>query len=173
MDLSLFFACALSALALMVSLSRATQRIQDAKGRADRFDAMKTAQSERIRKEARTTLGLKRELRAIRRRKEILEEECRLLETRLKRAAEVDHVLYVLDDRRTPADQGWVAVIANPEVLEHGNPHLNASAVASWKIGRRFIVWALDEKKAREKIAARYPDRLGFALTSISPHRKR
>ena len=42
-------------------------------------------------------------------------------------------------------------------------------AVASWRKGRRFLVYALDGGKAREKIVARYQDRQGFQVVSLEP----
>jgi hypothetical protein len=39
--------------------------------------------------------------------------------------------------------------------------------VASWQVGRRFLVYALDATKARDKLLSRYPERQAFRLVSL------
>lgn len=68
----------------------------------------------------------------------------------------------MLDDRRTPADLGWLVTVSNADCAGRLNVALDKGAQERWKRGRRFLVWGLDERKAREKTNARYPDHKGF-----------
>ena len=90
-------------------------------------------------------------------------------EASLKTASAIDHRLYVLDDRRTKADQNWVATIVHPGYDQAVSHNALQEAVEGWRKGRRFLVFALDAAKARDKILARYPERVGYQVVSIEP----
>ncbi|AWK85678.1 hypothetical protein [Azospirillum thermophilum] len=156
--------------ALVVSLLLALRRLKTAEERIANAVSRKQAQVDRIRRAARVTLQMGRDLRDARRRRNAIELACEDLEQRLKAAGANDRRLYVLDDRRTQVDAGWVVRVANPDYAARVNATLDPFALESWKRGRRFVVWALDEKKAREKVTARFPEHKGFALTAIEPY---
>ena len=82
----------------------------------------------------------------------------------MKAAAAGDRRIYVLDDRRTQKDQGWLLRVVNIEYASRVNGNLTPTALDGWKRGRRFLVYALDEKKAREKVNARFPENKGFTV---------
>lgn len=164
------FSALVGVAALAVSLLSARRQLRTAEDRIANAATRKQAQVERLRRLARATLDQARELRAVRRRKETIELACEDLEQRLAAAGAVDRRVYVLDDRRTHADGGWVVTVANADYGGRVTGGLEKAALERWKKGRRFLVWGLDEKKAREKTNARYPEHKGFSVLSVKPH---
>ena len=170
MSPELIVAIGLAIVALGAGLVRAFQTVQEARGRVDKLAKSRLTQLERIRKAARTSLQLKRSIRDGEKRKAATQDEVEQAAAGLQSATTIDHRLYVLDDRRTKADQNWIATVSHPS-LDHSSAGHNAlpEAVESWRKGRRFLVFALDVGKAREKISARYPERNGFQVVSMEP----
>lgn len=156
--------------ALAFSLALAIRQLKTAEERILNAAQRKQAQVDRIRRAARGTLRQARDLRDARRRKDAIALACEDLEERLAASGTIDRRVYVLDDRRTANDVAWMVKISNPEYAARVNANLEKRALESWKRGRRFLVWGLDEKKAREKTAARYPDHKGFTILTIQPH---
>lgn len=165
------FAALVGVVSLAVSLLLALRRLRNAEDRVGVLLARKRVQVERIKRAARTTLQQAGELRAAERRKATAELSCEDLEQRLKASAAIDRRVYVLDDRRTQADLGWVLTVANGDYAAKVNAELDPVAQEGWRRGRRFLVWGLDEKKAREKAAARFPEARGFAVTGVEAYR--
>lgn len=155
---------------LSVSLLLAMRRLKTSEERIANAVSRKQAQVERIKKAARATLRQARDLRDARRRKAMAEMACEDLEQRLKSAGAADRRIYVLDDRRTQKDQGWLLRVVNIEYGARVNANLSPTALDSWKRGRRFLVWALDEKKAREKVNARFPENKGFTVMGVESY---
>ena len=164
------FAALVGLSSLVFAMIMAMRRLKTAEERIANAVTRKQAQVDRIRRLARTTLEQPIDLRAARRRKQAIEVACEDLEQRLKASNAVDRRVYVLDDRRTQADLGWVVKLSNPEYGTRVNSNLDKTALESWKRGRRFLVWGLDEKKAREKMNARYPENKGFTIQSVQQH---
>ena len=169
MSLELIVALTLATLALGAGLIRAFHTVQEARGRVDKLMRNRLAQVERLRKAARSSLQLKRSIRDAEKRKVATEAEVTQAEASLKTASAIDHRLYVLDDRRTKADQNWVATIVHPGYDQAVSHNALQEAVEGWRKGRRFLVFALDAAKARDKILARYPERVGYQVVSIEP----
>ncbi|WP_207462535.1 hypothetical protein [Azospirillum sp. SYSU D00513] len=161
------FAALVGATALFFGVSRARRHLEAVEARLENAVARRQAQVDRIRRAAQATLALARAIREAKRRKESLEAACEDLDQRLQAFNALDRSLYVLDDQRTGADLGWIARLSHPDYAGRVNGALVASAQESWKRGRRILVWALDEKKAREKLLARYPDHKGFVIHSV------
>ncbi|HEY0832662.1 MAG TPA: hypothetical protein VGE72_02030 [Azospirillum sp.] len=161
------FAALVGITALFYALAQAIRRIKETEQTIAKGESRRRAQVDRIRRAGRATLALAREMRDAKRRKAVQELACEELEERLRASNAVDRRLYVLDDRRTQNDLGWIVRVANPEYGNRVNPNLEKSALDSWKRGRRFLVWALDERKAREKVTARFHDHKGFAITEV------
>ncbi len=161
------FAAIIGLASLAVSLLLAVRRLKTAEERIANAVSRKQAQVERIKKIARATLHQAQDLRNARRRKDSVAFSCEELEQRLQAAGAVERRLYVLDDRRTQVDLGWVVKLMNTEYAGRVNADLEKPALESWKRGRRFQVWAVDEKKAREKVNARYPEQKGFVITAV------
>ncbi|MBK1837534.1 hypothetical protein JHL17_08925 [Azospirillum sp. YIM B02556] len=155
---------------LAVSLLLALRRLKTSEERIATAVSRKQAQVERIKRVARVTLQQARDLRDARRRKAMAEMGCEDLEQRLKVAGTADRRIYVLDDRRTQKDQGWLLRVVNADYGARVNANLTSTALDSWKRGRRFLVWALDENKAREKVNARFPQNKGFTVLGIESY---
>ncbi len=168
MSPELIVAIGLAVVALGAGLVRAFQTVQDARGRVDKLIKSRITQIERIRKAARTSLVLKRAIKEAEKRKTATEIEVEEATASLQTANDIDHRLFVLDDRRTKADQNWIATLGHPTYAQAVSPNALPEAVESWRRGRRFLVYALDAGKAREKIVARYPERLGYHVIGIS-----
>lgn len=152
---------------LAVSLLLALRRLKTSEERIANAVSRKQAQVERIKKIARITLQQARDLRDARRRLNSATMGCEDLQQRLAAAGTSDRRVYVLDDRRTQADLGWVLRVVNSDYAARVNANLDPVALQSWKRGRRFLVWGLDEKKAREKVQSRLPDNKGFVVTGV------
>ncbi|MCG5242031.1 hypothetical protein ACIU1J_13020 [Azospirillum doebereinerae] len=165
------FAALVGFVSLAVALLLALRRLKVAEERIANAVSRKRAQAERIKRIARVTLQQAEDIRAARRRKATAEMGREDLEQRLKAADAVDRRVYVLDDRRAKADSGWILRVTNGQYAAKVNANLDPVALESWKRGRRFLVWGLDEKKAREKLASRYPDGKGFAVTGAEAYR--
>ena len=155
---------------LSVSLLLAMRRLKTSEERIANAVSRKQAQVERIKKVARVTLQQARDLRDARRRKAMAELGCEDLEQRLKAVGAADRRIYVLDDRRTQKDQGWLLRVVNIEYGTRVNANLTTTALDSWKRGRRFLVWALDERKAREKVHSRFPENKGFTVMGVESY---
>ncbi|MFC5307353.1 hypothetical protein [Azospirillum picis] len=158
------FAALVGVASFALSLLLAMRRLKTSEERITSSVSRKQAQVERIKRIARATLQQGSDLRNARRRKAMAEMACEDLEQRLKASGSADRRVYVLDDRRTQNDHGWLLRVVNIDYASRVNAGLSRPALDSWKRGRRFLVWALDEKKAREKIHARFPENKGFAV---------
>lgn len=161
------FAGLIGLVALIGALRQATRRLKTAEAGLEKAAQRRVAQVERIRRAARTTLKLSRELAELRRRKAAAEAACDDLENHLNAARSYDRRLYVLDDRRTRADVAWVLTVVNLDYLGRVNPKAGKAIATSWRGGRRIMVWALDEAKAREKLSGRYSEHRGFEVRGI------
>ncbi len=153
--------------ALAVALVHATRRLKETEAMIAKANARRQAQVDRIKRVARQTLAQARELRDAKRRKTSIEFACEELEQKLKAANAADKRVFVLDDRRTQADLGWIVKLANPDYAQKVGSHVSRDTLGTWKKGRRYIVWALDEQKARDKVAARFPESKGFYVQSV------
>jgi len=167
MSIELIVALSIAAGALVMGLFRAYQSVLDAQGRVAKLVKAKTTQIDRIRKAGRNSLNLKRSIRDAKRRRDGAELEVEEAASKLQTADEVDHRLFVFDDRKTKADFNWVATVSHASFAQSVSPNALPDTIASWAKGRRFLVFALDDQKARDKIASRYPERLGFRIAAV------
>ena len=167
MSPELIVAIGLAIVALGSGLVRAFEDVQGARSRVEKLAKSRLSQLDRIRKAARSSLQLKRAIAEAEKRKVATEEEVERAVASLETANDVDHRVFVLDDRRTKVDQNWIATIVHPAIEQSISPTALQDAIDSWHKGRRFLVFALDGGKARDKIVARYPERLGYQVVSI------
>lgn len=167
--MALVFAGMVGVTALAFAMAQAIRRLNETSAMVGKAEARRRQQVERIKRAARQTLGLKRELVAARRRRTAMEIGCEEHEERLRALAAVDRRIFVLDDRHTQNDLGWLVRISNSAYAERVDANLERSALDSWRRGRRFLVWGLDEHKAREKVATRFPPAKGFTIQSVEP----
>ncbi|MBB6249809.1 hypothetical protein [Nitrospirillum iridis] len=122
-----------------------------------------------VRSRAKLTLDLKREERKMTTELEQLRssvtEHDRLAEVR--RADEA--LLYVYDERRMPNDSGYLVTIthSNFQVVSRGAVE---SVVSSWRMGRRYLVWASSAKLAVSKTLQRFPPERGYSVKGGDPY---
>ena len=166
--LELIVAIIVGVASLTAGLLRAHQAITEARGKVAKLHHAKVGQVDRLRRAARTSLVLKRNIREAEKRRLTTEVELEEAQARLDAADNVDHKLHVLDDRRTKADQNWIATIAHGNYAQSINHNILPDVAESWQRGRRFLIYALDSEKARGKAQSRYPDRLGYRLLSLT-----
>ncbi|MBI1205960.1 MAG: hypothetical protein GC191_01590 [Azospirillum sp.] len=143
------------------------RRIAAAKARVATAIARKQAQVERIRRLAKATLGLRRQLRTTKFQLDSLGAACKGLEADLAKTEAVDRRLYILDDRRSANDLTWIVLVRNSKFADMVDPRAALDTIGSWRKGRRFLVWAPTDKRAAEKTWARYPEVKGFAIQSV------
>lgn len=165
--LAYLLAACIGLAALAISLSLAMKRLRETGEMLEKGAARKQAQSDRVRRLARACLQLRRDLDAAQRRKTAIDQSCVDLEERLKTVGVERNRLIVFDDRRTKADAGWVVHMTNPDFASKVNSGVDPLALDAWRKGRRFVVWALDENKAQEKISARFSPKRGFNITKV------
>ncbi|TWB21242.1 hypothetical protein FBZ89_105112 [Nitrospirillum amazonense] len=122
-----------------------------------------------VRDKAKLTLDLKREERKMTAELEELRssvtEHDRLAEAR--RADEA--LLYVYDERRMPNDSGFTVTITHSsfQTLSRGAPE---PVVSSWRMGRRYLVWASSAKLAVSKTLQRFPPERGYVVKGGDPY---
>jgi hypothetical protein len=170
MNISMVFAALIGAGALIVSLGHVKTRMKEIEETVSKANSRRRAQVERIKRAARGTLKLARDLRKIKRRESMFERACRDLETQLSASRLLDKRIYVVEERKTEAEQCFLARVSNVDYAARVNPKLMSNALDSWRQGRRFVVWAVDEKKARERLAARFPDARGYHVLSLQSY---
>ncbi len=168
MPIELYVIFGLAAIAFGIGLMRAYEAVGETQRRVAKVIKTKKGQVERLRRAGRNSLNLKRAIRDAKKRKEMTRMEVEEAEETRSAAEAIDHRLFVLDDRRTKVDQSWIATMAHPDLAEI-NRNTLPQAIQSWQAGRRFLVFALDAQKARDKALARYPERLGYRLDSVAP----
>ncbi|MDE1147319.1 MAG: hypothetical protein PW843_11975 [Azospirillaceae bacterium] len=116
-----------------------------------------------VRAKAKLTLDLKREERKMA--AEL--EELRTSVTEHDKLAEVrradEALLYVYDERRMPKDSAFLVSIShsNFQTLSRGAPE---TVVSSWRVGRRYLVWAVNAKLALAKTLQRFPPERGYVV---------
>lgn len=74
----------------------------------------------------------------------------------------------ILDERRTAQDRGFIVTLMNAAPAQV-IPDLTDGAVAAWRKGRRFVLWAVDEDRALLKIDHRFPKARGFRIVALVP----
>jgi len=161
----LVVAFALLLLAATLAFNRG--RIVKARRRIQRLKEIGVQECRLVRAAGRHTLHQRRELSLMERAAEAIQRDCEQAQAQVRELEAVDRRLYVLDERRTNADQSWVAVISHANFRRDVLPDATPRLAVSWVRGRRFIVWAVDQEKAQQKVWNRYPPARGFVLLSL------
>jgi hypothetical protein len=169
MSIELYVILALAAVAFGMGLVRAFHAVEEARRRVVKVTRAKRGQVDRLRRAGRSSLNLKRAIRDGKRRLEQTLLDVEEAEAAFNAAEGIDHRLFVLDDRRTKVDQSWIAALTHPDYADAINHNALPELVKSWQKGRRFLVFAVDVQKVREKVLARFPERLGYRVVSITP----
>lgn len=132
-----------------------------------RADRSRRGQCRRLRELGRQSLHLKREVREAEAQVEQQQDRLDLVTERLAEARRRGaRYTYVLDDRRTEHDTEFLVTLQNPH-FDKILPQAAQSAVKSWREGRRFVVWALDQAGALEKVDRRFPGKLHYKVVAI------
>lgn len=146
-----------------VASERAWTRIAEAKTRRRQALTRRREQAERVRRLARVTYGLKQQRRHLLLTMETLQDDCARLEQETKRAARPENRIFVLEERRNPADTAWLTVVeVGGTVAENAQP-----ASVPWQ-RRRFLLWGSDDANARARLERRFPLASGFRVTSLA-----
>ena len=95
---------------------------------------------------------------------------CEEIEDLIKKATVADCRIHVLDDRKTNADASWIAVIRHHDFKGSILQDVTEEFSRQWRIGRRFIVWAVDRERAIDKINVVYPNGSGFIVASFESY---
>lgn len=155
---------------LFVALTRAKARLREVEEMVAKAQNRRQSQVDRIKRQARGTLKLARDLREARRRRENLREICAQFETELSASRLLDKRIYVSDERKSETESCFIARVSNVDYAVKVNSKLLRQALDSWRHGRRVVVWAPDEKKARDRLEAHYPVLKGFHIHSLAKY---
>lgn len=167
-NLLTFLAVLLAGLTAVFLAFMARARLKLAAERETRMRSFLRDQSAAIRGMARQSLQLRRHIRAATDDIETLTRDFHATRERFKAAEAVDRRLYVLDDRRTPADQEFIASISHPTYQRHVSPKATQALAMAWMTGRRYVVWAVDKNRALDKINARLSRDQGYVISAIA-----
>ncbi|CAK0774142.1 hypothetical protein CCP2SC5_620017 [Azospirillaceae bacterium] len=168
MALELLISMVVIGAVIVTALIHAAIRIQEVQIYIHRSLARKKAQLERLRLIVRKLMELEKQLQESRRRRDTVKAEYEVLKDKLRQRLMVDRRLYVLDDRRTRDDRSWIVVMSHPNFIASVNSRASPQANVAWRCGRRFLIWALDESKALEKLEYRLPLDYGFKVVSVT-----
>ena len=162
-----FLLIALFGVTAILSLYKARGRVQKAYLRESKLRQFVREQSNAIRMLARETLQLRRHTRKLIGEIERMTGDFAALKEKIQDAETIDRRIYVLDDRRTPADQEFVVSIHHPNYKGHVAPTATPALNMAWMNGRRYIVWAVDKDRALDKVNARMSKEQGYVLQSL------
>ena len=140
------------------------------KGRVERLTAAVYNQSKYIRSLARGTLHLRRLHRTKIQIRDKASVRCDEISDLILKATSVDCRLHVLDDRKTANDESWVALVRHNDYRGYVLSNVVDEVDRQWKIGRRFIVWAVDRERALDKLKAACPAEKGYVVSSLEVH---
>ena len=123
-----------------------------------------------IRTQARTTLNLRRTYKVKLKARDNGHLRCEEITTLTKSLTDVDCRIHVLDDRCTINDLAYVAVVRHPEFKSTVLPDAADELDRQWRVGFRYIVWAPDLERARDKIRQSYSPECGFIVSSLETY---
>ena len=127
-----------------------------------------SAASKAVRERAAATLALRREERTMRDELEHLTIMIEQGERRAEHEKAMESQIYVFDERKNMGDQAFVFPISHPDF---NNLARNApdEVTKSWKAGRRYMVWAANEKMAVAKASMRFNQDKGYRVGPPAP----
>ncbi len=157
----------IASIVLVVNFRRRLKVVDNMKVRVEKMTAAVQNQSKYIRSLARGTLNLRRLHRSKIQIRDKSHVRCDEISELIKKATSVDCRLHVLDDRKTGNDNNWVAVVRHPDYRGTVLQSVIDEIDRQWKIGRRFIVWAIDRERALDKLKLAYPAEKGFVVASF------
>lgn len=169
-SLELTILALISSVVLVVNFRRKLKMVDNMKVRVEKMTAAVQNQSRYIRSLARGTLNLRRLHKNKIKIRDKTHIRCEEITELIKKATSVDCRLHVLDDRKTCNDNNWVAVVRHPDFRGSVLQSVLDEFDRQWKIGRRFIIWAVDRERAQEKVKLAYPAEKGFVMASFEMH---
>jgi len=164
-----YFASVAAALATLgLGGYQTLRKLRAAEERTRALQAVLKSQSDNTRMVARHTLRYRRALAKLKHELGEIDGTCRQLEREIAVARERDRLLLVLDERRRPSDQAWLARVVHPDYRELICPAADQPSVAQWQVGRRCLVWAADQDEALDKIMTALPPEQGYRIGVVS-----
>ena len=157
-----------AALTLILTAIRARKRLSKVDERISRLRTVIREHSLAIRTMARETLAMRRQDKRLEKQTEELASQCQDIKAKIAEAEKVDRRIYVLDDRKTPADQTWIISVMHPNYKLHVLPEATPELSMAWCTGRRYVVWAVDKDRALDKLHGRLPKEKGFVISGMS-----
>ena len=153
---------------LIFTAIRSRQRLLSVDLKIARIIKLTKEHSIAIRQTGRETLDLKRQEKILEQSARDMAKQCSDIKEKIIEAEKIDHRVYVLDDRKTPLDQTWMATIVHQNYKANIASTVSPEINDTWRIGRRYVVWALDHDGVVAKIGARLPRDKGFSISNIS-----
>lgn len=165
-------------LTLVLIGNHTRERISQTRQHAHKAVRRWREQKARVRKQARLTLALKRELRHQQMTADALEEDCQQLEAEIRKSAHPGNRIFVLEERRTITDTAWVGVVnwrqppsremASREAAGDESDIPSGRPKPVWQ-RRQFMVWAPDANTAQSRLARRFPAIDGYSVEGVAP----
>lgn len=165
-------------LTLVLVGAQTRERIVQTRQQAHKAVKRWREQKARVRKLARLTLGLKRELRHQQMTADALEEDCQQLEAEIRKSVHPGNRIFVLEERRTSTDSAWIGVInwrqpptrdtALRDTLAEEADVPSGRPKPVWQ-RRQFMVWAPDASTAQSRLVRRFPAVEGYSVEGVTP----
>ena len=145
---------------------RTLDRVRKARATVIKRDERIARASIALRESARLSLAMRREHREL---EGDVDKMQRRTAARVERISELEETTirtYVLDDRKAPGDFTFLTTITHPafDKLAPGAP---ADLIASWREGRRYLLWASDMERATSRAALRCPPSKGYVVAPL------
>ena len=157
-----------AALTLILTTVRVRKRLSKVDERISRLRTVIREHSMAIRTMARETLAMRRQDKRLEAQIEEVSGQCLDIKAKIVEAEKVDRRIYVLDDRKTPADQTWIISVMHPNYKLHVTPEATPELSMAWSTGRRYVVWAVDKDRALDKLHSRLPKEKGFVICGMN-----
>lgn len=142
---------------------RTIDRVKKARATAIQRDERIARASIALRESARLSLALRREERDLSRDVDKMERRTAARVDRISELEETTIRTYVLDDRKSPSDFTFLTTISH-SAFDKLAPGAPAELIASWKEGRRYLLWASDKDRATSRAALRCPASKGYVV---------
>ena len=157
-----------AALTVVLTVIRSRGRVSKVEERIGKLRTLVREHSLAVRTLARETLAMRRQDKRLERQMEEITGQCQDIKAKIAEAEKVDRRIYVLDDRKTPADQTWIISMMHPNYKVHVSPEATPELNMAWVTGRRYMVWAVDKDRALDKLNSRMPKEKGFVISGMT-----
>ena len=157
-------------LTLILTSLRVRRRVRNIEAKSTKLRSISRDLAKAIRKVARDNYHHKKAARGLDCERDALIDAITQLKSRLVDEEKVDRRIYVLDDRKSKGDRGWVFTMVHCAYKTHIAAGATQTLNMQWVAGRRYVVWATTQENAIQKLHAKLPPEKGFQIRSVARH---